>query len=204
MLDVTRIEEKTEVKVYHQGGTIESYPGGTNNKMIISFNADVFIVPNAINTIDDFFPSVREEMIETVKGMYVENGDGGRIYGDTSKPLVQLWVSAKDDLDCGNLGSHGADIKLEDGKTITILPTRVDHMPVNFFSSLKEGDTVTVVMPYKTFREDLQIEGMDEVELRIHMTLAQKKYRYRDHGTFEDLLAKLTKHFYAGKAPKEG
>lgn len=197
MLEVKIVEDITSIRAITKDGEKEPHTS-THTKMILSFNADIFIVPNPIGTVDVFFPNVRDEMIKTISGMYVKNGSDGKIYADISKPLVQFWICAKEDLGCDNLGSHGAEIRLNAGEgselVIPISPARIDHMPASFFEGLKEGESLSVVIPY-----DQKIEGYDEVELHMNLTLAQKKYRYRDHGDFDQVLAKLLRYFYSDK-----
>lgn len=203
MLKFTSIETKKTTFVPSDGKTNDEK---TTKKLIIEFDAEIFIVPNSlwVPTKDrDIRYNERQDFLGKT---YVENGDS-KIYADIHKPLVQLWYAAKEDLNgCENLCDHGGRFCLVEGEDIRLQPSMIDNLPINFFTGLNEGDKVTIVAPYTGY---LYRGGVDEselyneVELRITATLAQLKYRYRTNGGFEKQLQLLTEAFYAKRNTKK-
>ena len=77
---------------------------------------------------------------------------------------VQVWISSED---CENWGSHA----VQNG------PMHIGYLPLEMLAGVKEGDVI-----------EFEKNGY-----KYQLTAAQKKYRYKNFGTFEEVLKKITK-----------
>ena len=106
---------------------------------------------------------------------------------DEDERYIQMWYVVKD-LNCENLSDHGARVEL-DGETYYIgMPT--SFLPYSILKGKSDGDTIDV-----TFRNswdiDLDHEDEETVKITMHVTLNQKDYRYRNFGSFQEVLKKV-------------
>ena len=70
-------------------------------------------------------------------------------------------------------------------------------IPADLLKDLKEGDSVDILLPVycesiESIYDDSKKDGMYQAVLNAHITAAQKKYRYRRFGNFEDVLIHVT------------
>lgn len=147
----------------------------------IEFNAEAFIIPNRSGKLEDFvFSSTRKDTKEVAVSVLDREPDEDERY-------IQMWYVVKD-LNCENLVDHGASVEL-DGETYYIgMPT--SFLPYSILKGKNDGDTIDV-----TFRNswdiDLDHEDEETVKITMHVTLNQKDYRYRNFGSFQEVLKKV-------------
>lgn len=150
----------------------------------IEFNAEAFIIPNHAGKLEDFwFDSVRTEAKK----------QAARVLGHEPKEndwFVQLWYVAKD-LNCENLVDHNAYVDI-DGKNYVI---RMDScfLPYEILKDKDDGDTVDVYFTNGRRDWDDEDEKPSQIEIVMHVTLNQHDYRYRNFGTFQQVLNKVTR-----------
>jgi hypothetical protein len=149
-----------------------------NNEMVavetlqtIHLNADMFIIPNSVSTIDDYLlPSFQKRMVDLCKiNELVEN---------PKEKIVQIWLT-NDNSD--NINDHGIKI---DGKQYYVT---CGNIPYTLIKNVKEGETVAV----KFFGYDNSEEKPAKVVFEIQLTAKQLDYRYRRFGSFEETLNML-------------
>ena len=92
-----------------------------------------------------------------------------------------------------NFEDHRGSIMLDDGWKVIVRHSQ-GFLPVRCFTGLKEGDTVTIQYPISVslWNRELHIheDGL-RATIPVTVRLAQTRYRYRNYGSFETLLAKL-------------
>lgn len=152
-----------------------------NTIKTIKANADLFIIPNAIvDTTDKFYDAPHyRKLRETGPGMSMLNGLNP-MDPDSSK-LVQVWITSKEDLHTENLGDHCFHVDDQiiaghDGKY------SAGYLPLSMLKGHHEGDHINIKMDYSNHG----------IMLELDCRLAQTEYRYRNFGTFEDCLSRIS------------
>ena len=149
-------------------------------KEIVKASGKVFIIPNSAPLASELMVKPKEAY-EDAKKMLAASGIEQRYKDDAI--LVEVWI-VSEDLNTENLNCHNGRYVGEDGKR-HIIDGVGPYIPYEIFEGKREGDVVDVVYPSTMSR-------MDGVELNLQLTLAQKEYRYRNFGDFEDVLRKVT------------
>lgn len=150
----------------------------------IEFNAEGFIIPNHAGRIEDFWSTYAakraKDLATNVLGREPEE----------SEKYVQMWYVVKD-LRCDNLVDHGTRVEI-DGKDYGI---HMDSclLPYSALRDKDDGDVIDVT--FLNGRRDWDDEDEDESDLKItmHVTLNQRDYRYRNFGSFQNVLWKVTR-----------
>lgn len=140
----------------------------------IKATGEVFIIPNRAAIKDEFINAV---IPSDVEDMLVSND-----VTEDNPMFIECWI-VSEELNTENLRDHGG--KLYDGNRIMI---HTKYIPATLFSGKKEGDVVTVKFFATKYSETLETIVLLEMEL----TLSQLKYRYKQHGKFEECFEKVT------------
>lgn len=141
---------------------------------IIKARGDVFIIPNRAATKDEF---IDKTIPSAVQNMLISND-----ITEENPMFVECWI-VSDELNTENLRDHGGHINDDDSITI-----HTRYIPAILFNGHKEGETVTVKFVAMKYNED----SSSKVLLEMNLTLAQLKYRYKQHGKFEECFEKVT------------
>ena len=199
MLKIEKYSENKTVITKSPSGGIDVNEEAFTKSLSISFDADVFIVPNALGNLSNMPESDAKRRADMLKKIYTSNG-GTIINADPSKPLVDLWWSSED-LKSENLCDHGANIP---GLDIHLQPTLIGYLPVNLFTGMTDGDTVNITVPgYELPEVSAAQLGINSVDLHITAHLNQMNYRYRTFGKFGNCLACLLQVYYKDKKKPE-
>ena len=161
-----------------------------SNNELVTIEADVFIIPNSVGTLDHFLAdSVRDRIDNYANGIMKA---AGLEYNNKKEKFVECWFCNNDS---DNFADHGVCV-LIDGKEYKIFAGTIDrYLPVSIFEGHVEGDKVKVIIPnvkcvdYDGKSKDEEITKV--VDLEMILTLNQKSYRYRNYGTFDELLKSL-------------
>lgn len=141
---------------------------------IIKATGDVFIIPNAAVTRESF---INEIIPESEQDMLLVNEISER-----NPMFVECWI-ASNEFNTENLRDHGGHINDE-----TRINIHTSYIPAILLNGHKEGETVTVkFMASKHTRDTHEL-----VILEMKLTLSQLKYRYKNHGKFEECFNKIT------------
>lgn len=157
------------------------YERNENGKEILEVTGDVFIIPNTLGTVNGFKEC--SWLSTDVSQMYGSAKHAGLDISDTDK-TVQLWMCCDES---ANICRHGIPVNVH-GQEIHIPIHGFENLPCKLFNGKKEGDVVELFYSFEgTWGDELK----ENIEITFKLTLAQTKYRYRNHGTFEDCLRKL-------------
>ncbi len=150
-------------------------------------DADAFIIPNGVPAIKSFFSSYQQRYSDLCQKIYEINGIDYDTENLGEEKMLEMWVTAKEDLDSENLGSHGFELEIEGVQNYCRFP---NYLPMRLFEGKEEGDIVSIILPIiaYTYKDD---NAKTELYLKFHIRLAQTEYRYRSFGRFEVLLARL-------------
>lgn len=160
----------------------------TRKNVVIEASADVFIVPNSAFKLNPNYVTEMRRIIDISNVMRANN----LVYDYDKDDIIQLWFTSKEELKSENLGDHGFRFKTEDGDEFSIFPCDakiVEMLPRKMFAGLREGESRTIFIPMKDCTAYNRITDKDEkidIDLRITVTAAQTKYRYKRFGNFED------------------
>ena len=144
----------------------------------IKATGEVFIIPNRLNRKDEF-------LSESVQSTLQEMADINDITEENSM-FVECWI-VSDELNTENLRDHGGHINDDDRINI-----HTNHIPSTLFIGKKEDDIVTIKFPATL--HDHANNTHDKITLEMKLTLSQLKYRYRNHGKFEECFERLTRN----------
>jgi len=170
-----------------------------------AFWGEIFIVPNSLAKLDQFFGSI--------KSQYQRLCDAETAYQEFSELhdwLVQVWTImpvAKNengskmfpglnfDEEVENFEDHEGFLELSGGWTAAI-SHRQSYIPVRCFDGLREGDSVALKYPLKIHlwnetTGEHKTFWSEDVSIPVVVRLTQTKYRYRQYGSFEECLGKL-------------
>lgn len=132
-----------------------------------TLDVDLFIIPNSMCYLSQLcFASFRERLTEICQ----YNGINTASY---NTPIFQVWFVGGDS---NNMSRHGFRV----GDRVFNAGFLKEYLPAEMFLSAKEGDTVKIHYPVD-----------DDTDLTLNCKLMQKKYRYRNFGTFEECFSKL-------------
>lgn len=158
-----------------------------NTNATIVAKIDGFVIPNASTLVGNY--SVLKDSIHGYINKFCElNG----IEFDPEKDrLVQIWFVGVEGIRSENIVDHGFTIRTETDRTSYRIPYGL--LPKKVFADHQEGDTISLKIPADVIDYDLD-EGFQYSEgpvIDAEFTLAQTKYRYRGHGSFESVLARV-------------
>lgn len=150
-------------------------------------DADAFIIPNGVPTIKSFFTSYQKRYSDLCQKIYEINGIEYDEENLGEEKMLEMWVTAKEDLGSENLGSHGFKLEIDGTPKYCRFP---NYLPLRLFEGKEEGDIVSITLPITAYTYE-DGETKCELYIRFHIRLAQTEYRYRNFGRFEELLAKM-------------
>lgn len=161
----------------------------TKTNIVIEAEADVFIIPNKLYKLNPKYMTELNRIVNVRKIALANN----LVYDYEADDVIQLWF-VSDDLGSDNLGNHGFRFWVEndrywvhssESKILSCLPKKM-------FEGLREGETRTILIPMN----DTEIQNCNtgdeekvDIELRLTITAAQSKYRYKSFGNFEDTIS---------------
>ena len=160
----------------------------TRTKIVIEASAEVFIVPNHSCKLNPEYMTELNRIVNIQKIMRANN----LMYDYKADDVVQLWFTSKDDLGSENLGDHGFKFYTEDNKYSVYASESsvLNHLPKKMFEGLNEGETRTIFIPMndaEVYNHNIGYEDKADIELRLTVTAAQTKYRYKNYGNFEEV-----------------
>ena len=137
----------------------------------------IFMVPNYIHRKREFYSSERINRSLEKFGMKA----------DDNEPLVETWAFNEV---CDNFSRHGFDYPEMFGEEIPLKDLKPEdeegefpeYIPYSVLKDLKENDTLTLINK--------------ENGVIFKLTISQTTTRYRDHGTFEEVLDKVMKNSF--------
>ena len=139
----------------------------------IHLNADMFIIPNSVCTIDEYFiSSFQKKMLDNCK----ING----LVESPKEKMVQIWLT--NELS-DNIGCHGIKVN---GKRYSV---NCDCIPYSLIKNAKEGDVITV--NFLGYEKDEELNNVKTVVFEMNLKCNQKEYRYRSFGSFDEILNRL-------------
>lgn len=133
------------------------------------YKADMFIIPNQITVeekeikdiIHSWWWDRYEKRMSHLFGKEVAEKDKGR------RRLVQVWITSPE---CENWSDH---VNNPVDKEIRF----PGNLPLWMVGNMKEGETIKIDLP--------------EYNATLELTAQQLKYRYKDYGTFDNVLKQL-------------
>lgn len=153
---------------------------------------DVFIIPNGVLTPEDV------SFADTYHSLYI-TAIKNDVKFDNNTRFVQVWFCTP-----GNSDSNWVDHYIDGYKELKGWRPISSYLPVDIFANKKEGDVVTIDLPIVGRKPKNPIRGIDitpagcripagvsvETTIKVSLTLAQGKYRYRKFGDgkFENLI----------------
>ena len=154
----------------------------------IERNADLFIIPNSRGTWYSNFVLPKKDLERFCKYNNLDH---------EIERFIQIWIiSDSEEFYTENFKDHGAILR-DNGKVSHIAFYNCDlvsYLPYSLIAKMKEGDTIRVNFGIVTPNED-RINNEDEIkeeyELVLNLKASQLKYRYRNYGTFEEVLRKV-------------
>lgn len=166
-----------------------------NGEKVLEFKGHIFIIPNAPSTYREFIGDAAEAKRlladAIIKATHPEMDEM-----DDTDLLIQVWIESMDELGTDNLVDHGGLVLDTDNKKIWFRPCGLasfEFLPLKIFEGKKEGEVVDIIVPkYKVYKvNDKEKKSPEFVKVIMHLELAQTKYRYQNHGRFEELLKKM-------------
>ena len=154
---------------------------------IIEINVDAFIVPNRINSCLDYSEISRNRVVEHLLQFNKMNDTTCDV---VTEPMVQLWFTGKDSCNSTDLQSHGFTV----GSTRMHLKPWSELVPLSFLRNKTEGETVPIKLT--AYVNNITDESKEtECVVVLNCRLAQREYRYRREGNFEDCLGMLIRDY---------
>lgn len=157
-----------------------------NNQIVVTVNCDGFIIPNHGGKIRDGF-LFADEMTEYFTKVAKMNGTTFDTENDT---IMQVWLCNEDS---DNIVCHGAFVEIpgENDNVRDIWFPQHEYFLSKLFKDKKEGDVVSMEIPVVLAGEFDEIGHGLDATLHLNIKLSQQKYRYRGHGTFEEVYEKV-------------
>ena len=145
-------------------------------------NMNLFIVPNRLGT---FAEATKNSIRGT--GIFHEMAKRNGMPNGIPKwmPMIDIWTCTPK---CDNCEDHFMRIDNDSHRQLANI------MPAQLFDGKKEGDVITLILPFSVIRrtddDDIDETAIEWIECEI--TLNQLNYRYRMYGRFEDALDYVT------------
>ena len=147
---------------------------------------DVFIIPNSLSKVKDFYDFAKPKQYEMLKDVL---GTNGYEYDPEEEILVETWAVGKN-VECDNLHDHGFTVKINGKEYFLRFPGR--YLPYSLFKGKKEGDVIELRIPVAVgVRHSKAPVVQQTIMLNTKMKLNQSSYRYARFGTFEETLKYL-------------
>lgn len=164
-------------------------------KQIIS--GDVFIIPKC-----GILTPKGVQLEEMRHNLYTVAFANDIVFNDNTK-FVQVWLCTP-----GESDSNWVYHRIDGYKELKGWKPRSSYLPVDLFAGKKEGDVVTINLPINSPMK-YSIKGLDinpagckipagvavEATIKVSLTLAQTKYRYRNFGNFDEVLLYLINRY---------
>ena len=159
-----------------------------NNEITFEANWDLFIIPNhAISLLDEYVSlPYAQKQIQPL----AEIGNANNYTISAIDRLVQVWYcneqcenGVRDDPYVVDLSGSVWDISFNLG----------EYLPEPIVRKLHEGETSIVNIPVTLESYDVvtMSNGCRSAIMKAHITPKQKAYRYREFGTFEEVLERV-------------
>lgn len=145
-------------------------------KKVVIDNAEIFIVPNRTSTMG-WYRRQHAMLEKEVTNLANINN----VVIDDYDPVIDTWIVIPGLTE--NLGDHGISLTI-DG-TDLYMHVETTCIPKSMLPK-KEGESTVITFLARDFSKDTT------VELCLTLTAAQRKYRYRSFGTFEEVLKKVS------------
>ena len=155
-----------------------------------TIRADIFIIPNPSFV---FKGSMAQEIgldpsLKRFQRVWYSLADSFREGKEfATESWIQVWFVTPGS-DDSNWSCHKIDgyPELKGWKPVC------GYLPKSLFEGHKEGDCITVDLPIEKWEKtDDDITITYATTIKVCLCLAQSKYRYRDHGTFEKVLNRI-------------
>ena len=145
---------------------------------------NVFIIPNpAISYSDETrnlsFWHKMEELLQA-------NADHVTSVRVEDNQYVQVWYCTS-----GSDNSNWVDHCIDGYPELKGWRPVSPYLPVELLKGHTEGQTITINLPVKKTINETDVEEMSTI--KVALILSQNKYRYRNFGTFENVLDRLTR-----------
>lgn len=151
------------------------------NNNVLEGTLEVFIIPNQGGLVTSWMS--KDNIIKKINGVAELSGFE---FDPEKDPIVQLWFCG---MECDNLVDHYIHAEDENGNKVYFRAGNIGHLPAKIFEGKKEGDSIDLVFPATVFCRENDSET--DITVKTTVTLAQKKYRYRNFGNFEEVLKKV-------------
>ncbi len=156
----------------------------------VKITADIFVVPNGTWSAGELgFPDDLLKYLMELKSM---NPDLKKL-NPISARVCQFWMSGRGTVGSENLADHGFRILGENNEILRCIVD--DTLPINFFTGAcaREGGLITnVFLPVRVIGNNGEI--IRSIKGNFTLRLAQREYRYRRLGTFEEALRAQMQH----------
>jgi hypothetical protein len=151
---------------------------------------DIFIIPNPSISVSREKPRSNFGPWSDVEAVHTSLRFKDKLISSDfeSESFVQIWFCTP-----GNSNSNWCDHLIDSYDELKGWEPRSSYLPKSLFADKKEGDVITFDLPIcrKAWRADLHDRGNTRIEydtIKVSLTLAQLKYRYRNFGPFEEVV----------------
>lgn len=132
--------------------------------------AGVFIVPNHAGPLSEFGKKYDgQRMVDTAAA-------NGKEFNPDADSVIQVWLHAEESLGCDNLSDHYFEYEGENYRLYANI------LPASLFTGMMEGDEREMLIPIRS-----QSEEEERKYFRLLVKAAQRQYRYRRFGDFQDV-----------------
>lgn len=159
-----------------------------DDEITFEANWDLFIVPNhAVSLLDEYMPlSYAQKQIQALSE--IERANNCMI--SMKDQLVQVWYCNEQ---CDNGVSHDPYVVDQDGRVWDISFNLGEYLPEPIVRELHEGATSILNIPVtlEYYNVATKTKERRSAIMKAHITPKQKAYRYREFGTFEEVLERV-------------
>lgn len=161
-----------------------------NNVKTINATGAIFIIPNHIDTLDQTRKLWNPEklfgyigQVNAMKKLYELNN----LEFSMDDSLFQYWIVLTDGITTADFRCHTGLFTDENGEKCRVSAV-VNNLPKKLFEGYREGDYIEINVPADIIRHS---DESEHCILHLTLKLAQREYRYRNHGTFEEIMARV-------------
>jgi hypothetical protein len=161
----------------------------------ISFDADIFIIPNPALLLPKFPFTAIAGRIERDMRLICELND---LVFDPTQDYVIETLFLNPDLCFGSISDIGINVITSDGSNNLKMHTdNIRRFPAKLFKGYKEGDVVSIKVPCWINKRFADIDDPDTIHVvsNVNMKLNQRGYQYSNFGAFEEVLEQVTKNY---------
>ena len=159
-----------------------------NDEITFDANWDLFIIPNhAVSLLDEYMSlSYAKKQIQALYEIEKANNCMIRM----KDQLVQVWYCNEQ---CDNGVNHDPYVVDQDGRVWDISFNLKEYLPEPIVRELHEGETSVINIPVtlKYYDGETKNKERRNAIMKAHITPKQKAYRYREFGTFEEVLKRV-------------